>query len=187
VVAAFIGYVLPWGQMSYWAATVIINFFTVVPMIGYLIALIIWGAHNVSKATLNRFFILHVISPVVVSGISILHLYYLHQNGSSNGMSNGNIKEPICLGYYFKVKEVVFYCIILISFCELRLYSFNLGHSANYILASPLVTPELIVPEWYFLSFYAILRGIPNKLFGIISFISLIINNLKALLNTTYD
>jgi quinol-cytochrome oxidoreductase complex cytochrome b subunit len=186
MLTGFIGYVLPWGQMSFWAATVIINFVSVIPYIGIIIALIIWGGYNVSGATIGRFFILHVILPFIISLLSLIHIYYLHQVGSSNPIQF--IKEPITLAIYFKLKDLLSLIIISQALCELVSISFNLGHSANYILASPLVTPELIVPEWYFLSFYAILRGIPNKLFGIISFISLIINNnLKALLNTLYD
>jgi ubiquinol-cytochrome c reductase cytochrome b/c1 subunit len=183
---AFIGYCLPWGQMSFWGATVIINFVSVIPFIGYFIALIIWGGYNVGQACLGRFFILHVIIPFFITIFTILHLFYLHQVGSSNAIQF--IKEPTPLAIYFKLKDLLSLIIISISLSELTVTQFNLGHTANYILASPTITPSLIVPEWYFLSFYAILRGIPNKLFGIISLSYLIINNnLKALLNTTYD
>jgi len=188
MLTAFIGYVLPWGQMSFWGATVIINFLTVIPYIGYLLALLLWGGYSVGSATLNRFFIIHLVIPFIISVSVVLHVYYLHEVGSSNAITCSIVKESIILGYYFKLKDLLILHSISISLSELTVFSFNLGHSANYVLASPLVTPYLILPEWYFLSFYAILRGIPNKFFGIISFISLIYSSkLKALLNTEYD
>jgi ubiquinol-cytochrome c reductase cytochrome b subunit len=120
--------------------------------------------------------------PIFISLAGILHIILLHQFGSSNPLHNGNIKETIKFHPYFKVKDILGIIIVSSSFSELTVYSFHLGHSANYILASPLITPEHIVPEWYFLGFYAILRAIPNKLFGIISMFSLIINFIQSFL-----
>ena len=118
--------------------------------------------------------------PIFISFSGILHIILLHQVGSSNPLTCGNIKENIKLHPYFKVKDMFGIIIISSSFCELTLYTFHLGHSANYILASPLITPDHIVPEWYFLGFYAILRAIPNKLFGIYSMFSLVIHFIQA-------
>ena len=119
-----------------------------------------------------------------LSWIGILHIILLHQFGSSNPLHSGNIKEIITFHPYFKVKDILGIIIVSTSLSELTVYTFHLGHSANYILASPLITPEHIVPEWYFLGLYAILRAIPNKLFGIISMFCLIINFIQALLTT---
>lgn len=181
IITAFLGYVLPWGQMSFWGATVIINFLTVIPYFGSSIARFIWGGFHVGKATLGRFFTLHFLIPFFISLVVILHIIVLHQVGSSNPLNPGNIKETIKFPYY-KLKDILVSVIISTSFLELISYNFNLGHTANYILAIPLVTPEHIVPEWYFLGFYAILRAIPNKLFGIISMFSLIINFILSFL-----
>ena len=177
---AFIGYVLPWGQMSFWGATVIINFLTVVPYIGSALARLLWGGFNVNKATLNRFFVLHFIIPVFVSFISVLHIILIHQFGGSNPLHTGNIKETITFHPYFKIKDMLGMILVCSCLSELICYSFHLGHSVNYILANPLITPEHIVPEWYFLALYGILRAIPNKLFGIISMFSLIIHFIQA-------
>ena len=177
---AFIGYVLPWGQMSFWGATVIINFLTVVPYIGSPLARLLWGGFNVNKATLNRFFVLHFIIPVFVSFISVLHIILIHQFGGSNPLHTGNIKETITFHPYFKIKDMLGMILVCSCLSELICYSFHLGHSVNYILANPLITPEHIVPEWYFLALYGILRAIPNKLFGIISMFSLIIHFIQA-------
>ena len=186
MLVSFIGYVLPCGQMSFWGATVIINFLTVIPTIGVLLALLIWGGFNVGKATLGRFFILHVLIPFIISVITCLHIYVLHQVGSSTAFATLIIKEPIKLAMYFKLKDILFIYLMSTSLAEIAIVSY-IGHSANYILASPLVTPEHIVPEWYFLSLYAILRGIPNKLFGILSMFSFIWIFTRLLLNTEYD
>ena len=178
---AFLGYILPWGQMSFWGATVIINFLTVIPYIGEIIAYFVWGGFNVCKATLVRFFSLHFLIGLIISFIVVLHMYLLHQVGSSNPLTGGNIKECIKLSIYFKLKDMLGLIIISSSIIELLLINYNLGHTSNYILASSLITPEHIVPEWYFLWLYAILRAIPNKLFGIISMFSLIINFVNLL------
>ena len=118
--------------------------------------------------------------PIFISFSGILHIILLHQVGSSNPLTCGNIKENIKLHPYFKVKDILGMILVSSSFSELTCYSFHLGHSANYILASPLITPDHIVPEWYFLGLYGILRAIPNKLFGIISMFSLIIDFIQA-------
>ena len=136
--------------MSFWGATVIINFLTVIPYIGITLALMIWGGYNVGKATLGRFFNLHLVIPFIISLLVIIHIYYLHQSGSSNALIH-DVKEPIKFSCYFTLKDIMALIIVFITFTEIIVQRFNLGHSANYILASPLVTPELIVPEWYFL------------------------------------
>jgi len=120
--------------------------------------------------------------PLFISCVAILHIVDIHQFGSSNPLHSGNIKEIIKFHPYFKVKDILGIIVVSTSLSELTVYTFHLGHSANYILASPLITPEHIVPEWYFLGLYAILRAIPNKLFGILSMFSLIINFIQAFL-----
>ncbi len=161
--------------MSFWGATVIINFLTIIPYIGLSLSRLIWGGFHVSKATLTRFFTLHFILPAILSIFIILHIFLLHQIASSNPLNLGNIKESSKF-IYFKLKDILSIILLSYGFSELFIISFNLGHTANFILASPLITPDHIVPEWYFLGFYAILRAIPNKLFGILSMFSLIIN-----------
>ena len=158
-----------------------------VPYIGSPLARLIFGGFHVNKATLMRFFTLHFLMPLFISCVAILHIVDIHQFGSSNPLHSGNIKEVIKFHPYFKVKDILGIIIVSSSFSSLTLSSFHLGHSANYILASPLITPEHIVPEWYFLGLYAILRAIPNKLFGIISMFSLIINFVQAFLTNEYD
>jgi len=147
IFAAFVGYVLPWGQMSFWGATVIINFLTIIPYIGSPLARFIWGGFHVGKATLTRFFTFHFFLPFFISVFVSLHIILLHEVASSNPLHPGNIKETIKLPYY-KVKDILAMVLVSYSFSELIVYTFNLGHTANYILASPLVTPEHIVPEW---------------------------------------
>lgn len=166
---AFLGYVLPWGQMSYWAATVITNLVTVLPFIGKKILYWIWGGFSINNATLNRFFCLHYLLPFIIIFLILLHLIMLHKTGSSNELK---IKSSFNLNTmffpFFIIKDlfifilyVIFYSIFVFFYPEF----FN--HSINYIPANPMVTPEEIVPEWYFLPFYAILRSILEKNIGI--------------------
>lgn len=173
---AFIGYVLPWGQMSLWGATVITNLITAIPFIGENIAYWIWGGFSVGNPTLNRFFSFHYVLPFIVTGIIFLHLTLLHLRGSTNPMGNSSVKDRIDFHPYFFIKDglslflaILFYSIIVFFYPNI------LGHSDNYILANSLVTPAHIVPEWYFLPFYAILRAIPNKIGGVIAMLAAIL------------
>jgi len=167
---AFMGYVLPWGQMSFWGATVITNLASAIPFIGNDIVVWFWGSFSVDVPTLNRFFALHYLFPFVLTGLVLIHLFLLHENKSSDplGISNLNV-DRIPMSPYFLIKDVlgfVGFFIVFIAF--VFFYPNSLGHPDNYILANPMVTPAHIVPEWYFLPFYAILRSIPDKLQGVI-------------------
>lgn len=166
---AFIGYVLPWGQMSFWGATVITSLVTAVPVVGENIAYWLWGGFSVSNATLIRFFSLHYLLPFIITGIILTHLVLLHNVGSSNPLQHQSVdKKPF--HPYFTIKDSFILSITLIFFIILvSFYPNLLGHSDNFIPANPLVTPAHIVPEWYFTPFYAILRACPNKLGGVIS------------------
>jgi len=166
---AFMGYVLPWGQMSFWGATVITNLFTVIPFAGEDVAYWLWGGFSVGNATLTRFFSFHFTLPFVLIAVVFVHLAVLHQVGSTSVF--GVIKHPDKIFFYpyFYVKDYV--GLLLVGFCFLYIISYQpdvLGHPDNYILANPLVTPTHIVPEWYFLPYYALLRSIPNKLAGVL-------------------
>lgn len=165
---AFLGYVLPWGQMSFWGATVITNLFTAIPFIGEKMAYWLWGGYSVNNATLNRFFSLHYVLPFILLGLILLHLILLHIPGSSNPLKIADHDQKIPFYPYYFLKDLFAFLVSLIFFSFIVFYHPNLlGHSDNYIPANPLVTPTHIVPEWYFLPFYAILRSIPNKLQGV--------------------
>ena len=175
---AFLGYVLPWGQMSYWAATVITNFVTVIPVVGKDIVYWVWGGYSINNATLNRFFSLHHLLPFVIALLSAYHIYQLHKSGSSNELGiRSHYLNKISFYPYFLVKDFFGLFIILFVFSIFVFFfpeAFN--HSDNYIKANPLVTPAHIVPEWYFLPLYGILRSILNKTYGIIiMFVSLLV------------
>ena len=166
---AFMGYVLPWGQMSFWGATVITNLFSAVPFIGNYIVQILWGGFSVDNPTLNRFFSLHYLLPFVISGLAIVHLILLHKDGSNNPLGIDSVLDRIPFLPYFYVKDLFGACIFITFFSFFVIYAPNyLGHPDNYIEANPMVTPAHIVPEWYFLPFYAILRTIPDKLGGVV-------------------
>jgi ubiquinol-cytochrome c reductase cytochrome b subunit len=168
---AFMGYVLPWGQMSYWAATVITNLFSAIPVIGQDIVTLLWGGFTVGNPTLNRFFSLHYLLPFVIVGVVLLHLLALHEHGSNNplGIDKRGPQDAITFHPYYTIKDLFGLCVFLIFFAIFVFYIPNyLGHPDNYIPANPLVTPNHIVPEWYFLPYYAILRSVPNKLLGVI-------------------
>lgn len=174
---AFIGYVLPWGQMSFWGATVITNLISAIPYIGKDIVEWVWGGFSVSNATLNRFFSLHYLLPFVIAGLVIVHLIALHEHGSNNPLGvDGNI-DKIPFHPYYSTKDLFGYFLFAIFFSSFVYFSPNLlGHTDNYIPANPLVTPAHIQPEWYFLFAYAILRSIPDKLLGVIAlFASLLV------------
>jgi len=164
----FMGYVLPWGQMSFWGATVITNLFSAIPVVGPSIVEWLWGGFSVDNATLNRFFSLHYLMPFVIAGVTVVHLSLLHKEGSNNPLGINTNLETVPFYPYFYVKDLLFFFIFLAVFSFfLFFYPNTLGHPDNYIPANPLVTPPHIVPEWYFLPFYAILRSIPDKLGGV--------------------
>jgi len=173
---AFMGYVLPWGQMSFWGATVITNLFSAIPFIGGSIVEWLWGGFSVDNATLNRFFSLHYLLPFVIAGLAIIHLSLLHNVGSGNPLGVTKSMTSISFYPYFYVKDMLaFFYLLFFLFVFVIFYPGTLGHPDNYIPANPLVTPAHIVPEWYFLPFYAILRSIPNKLGGVLAMVGAII------------
>lgn len=166
---AFMGYVLPWGQMSFWGATVITNLFSAVPLIGNYIVQILWGGFSVDNPTLNRFFSLHYLMPFVITGLVGGHLLLLHKDGSNNPLGIDSTLDKAPFLPYFYAKDVLGICFFALFFSFFVIYVPNyLGHPDNYIEANPMVTPAHIVPEWYFLPFYAILRTIPDKLGGVV-------------------
>lgn len=175
---AFLGYVLPWGQMSFWAATVITNFLSVIPYFGLEVVQWVWGGFSINNATLGRFFCLHYLLPFVILALVLLHIILLHNYGSTNPLSFLTRKIDKTSFYpYFYVKDffsIIVFCLIYFFF--VFFYPDVLGHSDNYIPANPLNTPPHIVPEWYFLPYYAVLRSIPNKTQGIIlMFLSILV------------
>ena len=165
---AFTGYVLPWGQMSFWGATVITNLFTAIPVLGKVIATWLWGGFSVDNPTLNRFFSLHFCLPFLIISVALQHLTILHVAGSTNPTKAIDNPDKITFYPYFFLKDVFGLLVILWVFSFFVFFAPNyLGHPDNYLFANPLVTPSHIVPEWYFLPFYAILRSIPDKLGGV--------------------
>ena len=184
---AFMGYVLPWGQMSFWGATVITNLFSAIPFVGGSIVEWLWGGYSVDNATLNRFFSLHYLMPFLIAGLTIAHLSLLHTAGSNNPLGININVDFISFYPYFYVKDLfsIFILIGVFSFFVF-FYPNALGHADNYIPANPLVTPPHIVPEWYFLPFYAILRSIPDKLGGVAAMIgAILILLLLPIINTS--
>ncbi len=166
---AFMGYVLPWGQMSFWGATVITNLFSAIPLVGKDIVDWLWGGFAVDNPTLNRFFSLHFTMPFVIAGAVIIHLVLLHEVGSNNPLGLTLKTENVPFYPYFYVKDLFGLMVLfLVFFTFVFYYPNSLGHPDNYIEANPMKTPLHIVPEWYFLPFYAILRSIPNKIGGVI-------------------
>jgi ubiquinol-cytochrome c reductase cytochrome b subunit len=168
---AFMGYVLPWGQMSFWGATVITNLFSVIPVVGTTITEWLWGGFAVDNATLKRFFSLHYLMPFMIFGVVILHIWSLHVTGNNNpvGVSVKEKQDTVPFAPYYTVKDAFSLVCFLILFAWFIFFNPNiLGHTDNYIMADPLVTPAHIVPEWYLLPFYAILRAIPSKLGGVL-------------------
>jgi ubiquinol-cytochrome c reductase cytochrome b/c1 subunit len=167
---AFMGYVLPWGQMSYWGATVITNLFSAFPIVGDPIVTWLWGGFSVANPTLNRFFSLHYLLPFVIVGVTFLHVVALHITGSNNplGIDVKGPQDTLPFHPYYTIKDSVGVCVFLMVFAALVFFAPNfLGDPNNFIPANPLQTPADIVPEWYFLPFYAILRSVPDKLGGV--------------------
>ncbi|WP_034994201.1 cytochrome b [Beijerinckia mobilis] len=168
----FMGYVLPWGQMSFWGATVITSLFSAIPFVGDTITTWLWGGFAVDNPTLNRFFSLHYLLPFMIAGVVVLHIWALHVPGSNNpaGLDVKTPKDTLPFHPYFTIKDGFGLACFLIFFSWFVFYVPNyLGHADNYIEANPMQTPAHIVPEWYYLPFYAILRSIPSKLGGVIA------------------
>jgi ubiquinol-cytochrome c reductase cytochrome b/c1 subunit len=173
VATAFLGYVLPWGQMSFWAANVITNLFSAIPLIGDSITTWLWGGFSVDSPTLNRFFSLHYLLPFVIAGVVLLHIWALHVPGNNNplGIKVKSRQDVVPFHPFYTSKDLFGLVVFLVFMAWFVFYVPNfLGHPDNYIPADPLKTPAHIVPEWYFLPFYAILRSIPSKLGGVIAF-----------------
>ncbi|MBT5575059.1 cytochrome b N-terminal domain-containing protein [Alphaproteobacteria bacterium] len=169
---AFMGYVLPWGQMSFWGATVITNLFSAIPFIGDSIVTLLWGGFSVDNPTLNRFFALHYLMPFLIVGVVILHLVALHRFGSNNpiGIDVSGPQDTVPFHPYYTIKDFFGLSIFLSLFAAAIFFFPNfMGHPDNYIPANPMQTPAHIVPEWYFLPFYAILRAVPDKLGGVLA------------------
>nr|BCD55750.1 cytochrome-B [Numenius madagascariensis] len=167
---AFVGYVLPWGQMSFWGATVITNLFSAIPYIGQTLVEWAWGGFSVDNPTLTRFFALHFLLPFVIAGLTLIHLTFLHETGSNNPLGISSNSDKIPFHPYFSLKDILGFTIMFLPLLTLALFSPNLlGDPENFTPANPLVTPPHIKPEWYFLFAYAILRSIPNKLGGVLA------------------
>lgn len=172
IATAFLGYVLPWGQISFWGATVITNLLSAIPYLGTTIVQWIWGGFSVDNATLNRFFRLHFLLPFIIAALVIIHLLFLHQTGSSNPLGTNRNIDKIPFHPYFTFKDIlgILSIILFLTFISIFI-PYALGDPDNFIPANPLVTPIHIQPEWYFLFAYAILRSIPNKLGGVIALV----------------
>nr|UBX38544.1 cytochrome b [Brachionus fernandoi] len=169
---AFLGYVLPWGQMSYWAATVITNLLSAIPWLGPPLVEWVWGGFAVGNPTLTRFFALHYLLPFVVTALVILHIFFLHMYGSSNPLGVSSNTNKVSFHYYYSVKDLYVYFVFFFVFLFFTLkYGYAFMDAENFIPANPLVTPTHIQPEWYFLFAYAILRSIPNKLGGVLGLV----------------
>nr|AJO61897.1 cytochrome b [Whitmania acranulata]WDA96201.1 cytochrome b [Whitmania acranulata] len=173
VVTAFLGYVLPWGQMSFWGATVITNLLSTVPYMGISIVEWIWGGYSIGNPTLTRFFSIHFIMPFVMIGLVVMHLLFLHQTGSNNPLGVNSDSDRIVFHPYYTIKDLLGFMIAMMMLFMLVSFVPNLfGDSENFIPANSSLTPTHIKPEWYFLWIYAILRSIPNKLGGVVAAVS---------------
>nr|AGY31251.1 cytochrome b [Heterandria formosa] len=176
MMTAFVGYVLPWGQMSFWGATVITNLLSAVPYMGDALVQWIWGGFSVDNATLTRFFAFHFLLPFVVAAATLVHLIFLHETGSNNPIGLNSNTDKISFHPYFSYKDLLGFIFLLTSLIALALFSPNLlGDPENFTPANPLITPPHIKPEWYFLFAYAILRSIPNKLGGVLALLASIL------------
>ena len=167
---AFVGYVLPWGQIRFWGATVITNLLSAIPYVGKILVEWIWGGFAVSNATLNRFFAFHFLLPFIIAALSAMHLLFLHQTGSNNPLGINANSDKVPFHTYYTTKDLAGFVVLLAALTSITLLAPNLlGDPENFIPANPLVTPLHIKPEWYFLWAYAILRSIPNKLGGVVA------------------
>nr|YP_007624707.1 cytochrome b [Tachycineta albilinea]AEX37438.1 cytochrome b [Tachycineta albilinea] len=184
---AFVGYVLPWGQMSFWGATVITNLFSAIPYIGQTLVEWAWGGFSVDNPTLTRFFALHFLLPFIIAGLTIVHLTLLHETGSNNPLGIPSDCDKIPFHPYYSTKDILGFALLLTLLAALALFSPNLlGDPENFTPANPLATPPHIKPEWYFLFAYAILRSIPNKLGGVLALAaSILVLFLMPLLHTS--
>nr|QHR76902.1 cytochrome b [Chondestes grammacus]QHR76903.1 cytochrome b [Chondestes grammacus] len=184
---AFVGYVLPWGQMSFWGATVITNLFSAIPYIGQTLVEWAWGGFSVDNPTLTRFFALHFLLPFVIVGLTLVHLTLLHETGSNNPLGIPSDCDKIPFHPYYTIKDILGFVLMLALLVSLALFSPNLlGDPENFTPANPLATPPHIKPEWYFLFAYAILRSIPNKLGGVLALAaSILVLFLVPLLHTS--
>nr|ADO23298.1 cytochrome b [Setophaga pharetra] len=184
---AFVGYVLPWGQMSFWGATVITNLFSAIPYIGQTLVEWAWGGFSVDNPTLTRFFALHFLLPFVIVGLTLVHLTFLHETGSNNPLGIPSDCDKIPFHPYYTIKDILGFALMLSLLVSLALFAPNLlGDPENFTPANPLVTPPHIKPEWYFLFAYAILRSIPNKLGGVLALAaSILVLFLIPLLHTS--
>ena len=186
---AFMGYVLPWGQMSFWGAKVITNLFSAIPLIGEDVVILLWGGFSVDNPTLNRFFSLHYLLPFVLAAVVFLHIWALHVTGNNNptGISVKSEQDTVSFHPYYTMKDGFALALFAAFFAYFAFFQPNyLGHPINYAPADPLSTPEHIVPEWYFLPYYAILRSIDNKLIGVIAmFMSILVLFILPWLDTS--
>nr|ADZ05083.1 cytochrome b [Silurus meridionalis] len=187
MMTAFVGYVLPWGQMSFWGATVITNLLSAVPYMGDALVQWIWGGFSVDNATLTRFFAFHFILPFAIVAATLLHALFLHETGSNNPTGLNSDTDKISFHPYFSYKDLLGFIMLLTALTALALFSPNLlGDPENFTPANPLVTPPHIKPEWYFLFAYAILRSIPNKLGGVLALLlSILVLMIVPLLHTS--
>nr|AKR75567.1 cytochrome b [Microphysogobio tafangensis] len=187
MMTAFVGYVLPWGQMSFWGATVITNLLSAVPYMGDTLVQWIWGGFSVDNATLTRFFAFHFLLPFIIAAATLLHLLFLHETGSNNPAGLNSDADKISFHPYFSYKDLLGFVLMLLALTSLALFSPNLlGDPDNFTPANPMVTPPHIKPEWYFLFAYAILRSIPNKLGGVLALLfSILILMVVPILHTS--
>nr|AAQ93840.1 cytochrome b [Thorichthys callolepis]AAQ93841.1 cytochrome b [Thorichthys callolepis] len=187
MMTAFVGYVLPWGQMSFWGATVITNLLSAVPYIGNSLVQWLWGGFSVDNATLTRFFAFHFLLPFIIAAMTMIHLIFLHETGSTNPAGLNSDTDKISFHPYFSYKDLLGFAFLIIALVALALFSPNLlGDPDNFTPANPLITPPHIKPEWYFLFAYAILRSIPNKLGGVLALLfSILILMLVPILHTS--
>nr|BAI77364.1 cytochrome b [Halieutaea stellata] len=176
MMTAFVGYVLPWGQMSFWGATVITNLLSAVPYVGNTLVQWIWGGFSVDNATLTRFFAFHFLLPFVIAAMTLVHVLFLHETGSNNPLGLNSNTDKVSFHPYYSYKDLLGFAVVLLALSSLALFSPNLlGDPDNFTPANPLVTPPHIKPEWYFLFAYAILRSIPNKLGGVLALLASIL------------
>nr|YP_010997029.1 cytochrome b [Prietella phreatophila]UGN11514.1 cytochrome b [Prietella phreatophila] len=187
MMTAFVGYVLPWGQMSFWGATVITNLLSAVPYMGNTLVQWIWGGFSVDNATLTRFFAFHFLLPFAIIATTLLHTLFLHETGSNNPIGLNSNADKISFHPYFSYKDLLGFIFLITALTTLTLFSPNLlGDPENFTPANPLMTPPHIKPEWYFLFAYAILRSIPNKLGGVMALLlSILVLTIVPLLHTS--